>query len=155
MRGPSDPVVRTDALRGIAAEPWRYDFFHAMRLLENQYPDKPRFGTARRPADEPVRLGQSADMSFAQSSLHAVAPASATSKPRIEVRFFGLFGPNGPLPHHLTEYARQRSVDASGEEVRRQGFFAHELRNYLNSAMLAFQAVRSGRAATSVRVLRS
>ena len=108
MRGPSDPVVRTDALRGIAAEPWRYDFFHAMRLLENQYPDKPRFGTARRPADEPVRLGQSADMSFAQSSLHAVAPASATSKPRIEVRFFGLFGPNGPLPHHLTEYARQR-----------------------------------------------
>lgn len=28
--------------------------------------------------------------------------------PRIGVRFFGLFGPMGPLPLHLTEYARDR-----------------------------------------------
>ena len=108
MRGAPDSLVQAGALQRIAAEPWRYDFFQAMRLIENQYRDKPRLGTARRPADEPVRLGQSADLSFAQSALHAVVPATATSKPRMEVRFFGLFGPNGPLPYHLTEYARQR-----------------------------------------------
>jgi type VI secretion system protein ImpH len=108
MRGATDPLERTDPLRRIAAEPWRYDFFHAMRWIESRHPDKPRFGTARRPADEPVRLGQSADLSFAPSPLQSVTPATATSKPRIEVRFFGLFGPNGPLPYHLTEYARQR-----------------------------------------------
>ena len=108
MRDTPDPVARANALQRIADEPWRYDFFHAMRWLESQFPDKPRFGTARRPADEPVRLGQVADLSFAPSALHAVAPATANSKPRIEVRFFGLFGPNGPLPYHLTEYARQR-----------------------------------------------
>jgi len=45
----------------------------------------------------------------------------------------------------VTEYARLRDVDASGAEVRRQGFFAHELRNHLSTAMLAFQAVKSGR----------
>lgn len=45
----------------------------------------------------------------------------------------------------VTEYARQRDVDASGADVRRQGFFAHELRNHLNTAMLAFQVVKSGR----------
>ena len=28
--------------------------------------------------------------------------------PRLQVRLFGLFGPNGPLPLHLTEYARER-----------------------------------------------
>ena len=28
--------------------------------------------------------------------------------PRLEQRFFGLLGPNGPLPLHLTEYARER-----------------------------------------------
>ena len=45
----------------------------------------------------------------------------------------------------VTEYARQRDVDVTGAETRRQGFFAHELRNHLNTAMLAFHAVRSGR----------
>ena len=28
--------------------------------------------------------------------------------PRLQVRLFGLLGPNGPLPLHLTEYARER-----------------------------------------------
>jgi signal transduction histidine kinase len=45
----------------------------------------------------------------------------------------------------VTEYARQRDVDLSKAEVRRHGLFAHELRNYLHSAMLSFQAVKSGR----------
>lgn len=30
--------------------------------------------------------------------------------PRIWVHFLGLFGPNGPLPLHLTEYAREREL---------------------------------------------
>ena len=45
----------------------------------------------------------------------------------------------------VTEYARQRDVDVSDAETRRLGFFAHELRNHLNTATLAFQAVKSGR----------
>ncbi len=110
MRDTPDPVSRTDPLQRIAAQPWRFDFFQAMRWIESHHPDKPRFGTARKPADEPIRLGQTADLSFAPGPLHAVAPATATSKPRIEVRFFGLFGPNGPLPYHLTEHARQRLI---------------------------------------------
>src|SRR4029079_4177239 len=28
--------------------------------------------------------------------------------PRLQVRLYGLFGPNGPLPMHITEYARER-----------------------------------------------
>lgn len=44
----------------------------------------------------------------------------------------------------VTEYARQRDVDASEAEVRRQGFFAHELRNHLHTAQLALMAVKSG-----------
>ena len=108
MRDTPDPVKRVDPLASIAAQPWRYDFFQAMRWIESRNSDKPRFGKARKPADEPIRLGQAADLSFAPSALHALVPATATSKPRMEVRFFGLFGPNGPLPYHLTEHARQR-----------------------------------------------
>jgi signal transduction histidine kinase len=45
----------------------------------------------------------------------------------------------------VTEFARQRDVDVFHAETRRLGFFAHELRNHLNTAMLAFQVVKSGR----------
>jgi len=45
----------------------------------------------------------------------------------------------------VTEYARQRDVETVGAEVKRRGFFAHELRNHLNTAALAFQAVKSGK----------
>ena len=92
----------------LAEQPWRFDFFQALRLIEAAHPHKPRLGTARRPLDEPVRMGQAPELSFAPATLHAVVSDAAGGKPRIEVRFFGLFGPNGPLPLHLTEYARQR-----------------------------------------------
>ena len=116
MRHTPDPLSlptaaaapRPDPLATMAAEPWRYDFFAAMRAIEAFNADKPRLGTARRPMDEPLRLGQTPDLSFAPAALHAVLPRTDRSPPRVEVRFFGLFGPNGPLPLHLTEYARER-----------------------------------------------
>lgn len=45
----------------------------------------------------------------------------------------------------VTQYARQREETLLGEGVEHLGFLAHELRNLLNTATLAFDAVRSGR----------
>lgn len=45
----------------------------------------------------------------------------------------------------VTEYARQRDVATPGTEVRRKGFLVHEVRNHLQTAMLAYQAVKSGK----------
>jgi len=45
----------------------------------------------------------------------------------------------------VTEYARQHDVNVSGAEIQRQGFFAHELRNHLNTALLALQVVKTGK----------
>jgi type VI secretion system protein ImpH len=100
----------TDALKffaELAAAPYRHDFYQTLRRLECLYAEKPRWGQARRPVDEPVRLGQAPDVSFAPSPL-AAFEAPAGKVPRLDVRLFGLFGPNGPLPLHLTEYARER-----------------------------------------------
>ncbi len=93
---------RADVMRDMAEAPHRYDFFHALRLIEALHPQHPRLGQARRPVDEPLRLGQSADMSLAASSISRVDLADRSGRPRMEVRFFGLFGPNGPLPLHMT-----------------------------------------------------
>lgn len=128
MRRPPHSVVRTDPLARLGAEPWRYDFFHALRWIEAYHADMPRLGTARRPVDEPVRLGQVADLSFAPSALHSVAPATSQGRARIDVRFFGLFGPNGPLPFHLTEYARHRLLHQGDASFARfADMFHHRL----------------------------
>jgi type VI secretion system protein ImpH len=100
----------TDALVFLAAlaeAPYRHDFYQTMRRLECLYSDKPRWGRALRPTDEPVRLGQDPDLSFAPTALAALENDGG-SAPRLEVRLFGLLGPNGPLPIHLTEYTRER-----------------------------------------------
>jgi len=100
-----DPLAFLDALR---RKPYAYDFYQALRRLENVYRDKPRLGEALRPADEPVRLGQDPSLSFAPAPLSAFEPPRDGRPARLQVRFFGLLGPNGPLPLHLTEYARDR-----------------------------------------------
>ena len=120
--------LRPDPLLDVAAAPHQFDFYRVMRRLEAHHADKPRLGTARRPVDEPVRLGQAADLSFAPSSLSAVDLHDRSGRPRIEVRFFGLFGPNGPLPLHLTAYARERRMHKGDETFGRfADIFHHRL----------------------------
>ena len=129
-RDPVDALARrrAEVFRDLAAAPHRYDFFHALRLIEATHPDKPRLGQARRPVDEPVRLGQAADLSFAPSSLSQVNLADRSGKPRVEVRFFGLFGPNGPLPLHMTSFARERKMHKGDETFSRfADWFHHRL----------------------------
>ena len=91
----------------LAAAPYQYDFYQTLRRLECLHQGKPRWGQALRPVDEPVRLGQDPDLSFAPAPLASFERQDGKT-PRLQVRLFGLFGPNGPLPIHLTEYARER-----------------------------------------------
>ena len=67
-------------------------------------------GHATRPRDEPVRLGQQPSLAFAASMLAGVSDDGSSMPPRIAIHGFGLFGPNGPLPTHLTEYAHERAA---------------------------------------------
>jgi type VI secretion system protein ImpH len=97
-----------ELLRAVAKNPEKYDFFALLRAIECACPELMRLGQATRPADEPIRLGQEASLVFPPSTLAYVEPAKDTRPPRIGVHFLGAFGPNGPLPLHLTEYARDR-----------------------------------------------
>ncbi|HET7794439.1 MAG TPA: type VI secretion system baseplate subunit TssG [Rhizobacter sp.] len=91
----------------LEAEPWAHDFFAVLREIESLAPNAPRLGSALRPGAEPIRLGQDPELDFAPAGLMSFKPAGKTP-PRLGARFFGLFGPMGPLPLHITEYARDR-----------------------------------------------
>ena len=98
----------TGFLERLAAAPHALDFNRVMRELEALFPERPRFGRSTRPAEDAVRLGQEASVEFAASMLAAWEPGQDGRADRLLVHFFGLFGPDGPLPLHITEYARDR-----------------------------------------------
>jgi type VI secretion system protein ImpH len=121
----------TDALEFLQAlerEPYRYQFYEAVRRLECLHRDEPRFGKALRLADDPVRLSQEPSLAFAPASLASFDPGGEDRRSRLAVLLFGLFGPNGPLPLHLTEYARGRMRNASDSTFARfVDLFHHRL----------------------------
>lgn len=122
MRGTSDSLAFYALLE---AQPYRFDFFYTLRKLESINALMPRIGTALKPADEPIRFGQEPDLGFAPATISKYE--LTLGKPaRMEVRFFGMFGPNGALPTHLTEYARGRLLnDRDPTFVRFADIFHH------------------------------
>ena len=89
-----------------ALQPWSHDFFALLRRIQAERADLPPLGTALRPAGEPLRLGQDVELDFAPAALSSWRMSELTGVPRLGVRFFGLFGPMGPMPLHLTEFVR-------------------------------------------------
>ena len=88
--------------------PYAFHFFQALRRLECRYHDQPRLGSALRLADDPIRLSQEPSLAFAPATLAGFDPGDADRPPRLSAYFLGLFGPQGPLPTHLSEQARNR-----------------------------------------------
>lgn len=104
-RTPADSLKKLESLQ---AAPYRYNYFSAIRMLDCVFSDSPRTGTSDRPAHEAFRIGQLPTLKFAPSSLSAFRQEHGHWL--LQTYFFGLFGPNGPLPQHLTDYTQQRMV---------------------------------------------
>jgi len=96
-------------LTEVSEDPYHYGFFQTVRRINCFYDDKPITGHSYKPADDPIRFTQEPYTFFAPSTLGGLQIDSTSPYPRLSQRFLGLFGPNGPLPLHLTEYARDRS----------------------------------------------
>lgn len=129
---------QADAVAFLAAleeAPYRFDFYQTLRRLECLYLDAPRLGSGLRPAEEPIRLGQDPDLSFAPAPLASFERSQEGRPPRLQVRLFGLLGPNGPLPIHVTEYARERLRHAGDPTLSRfLDVFNHRFLEFLYRA---------------------
>jgi type VI secretion system protein ImpH len=76
-------------------------------------------GEGARPVDEPIRLVQQPSLAFASSTLASFRQGQGGEPHRLGQYFFGLFGPHGPLPVHLTEYAKDREINENDPTFRR------------------------------------
>jgi type VI secretion system protein ImpH len=99
-------------LDDLSRSPEHYTLFGALRRIEQAHPERPRLGESRKAADDPVRISQRPHLYFAGADIAAFG-ANEGGVPRIEQHGFGVFGPNGALPLHLTEvaYSREHQAD--------------------------------------------
>jgi len=126
----------------LSREPYRFDFFRAVRLLENHYRDHPRIGYSASPREDPIRFGQRPSLAFAPSTIDSfeIPPADDDAAPRMFVNFLGLFGPNGPMPQHFTEYARERMLNYRDPTVPRfMDVFHHRMLSFFYRAWASSQ----------------
>ncbi|MGV2293377.1 type VI secretion system baseplate subunit TssG [Trinickia sp. YCB016] len=113
-----DSTLSPELLERLQAEPWRFGFLSLLRRIGANAAIDP-VGTARRPQGEPFRLGQQPSLTFAPREIASVQAAGG----RLKVRLFGLgmLGPNGPLPIHVSEMAKDR--EDSGRDTTTVDFF--------------------------------
>lgn len=105
----ADAVALENALRD---HPESFEFFEAARRLECAFPERPRLGQSTKAADDFVRLCQTPSLLFAPRMVDRYQPGGGGRPARMHGLFFGLFGPNAPLPLHLTEYAMDRELNS-------------------------------------------
>lgn len=125
--------------RQLQETPYRFDFYRAVRALEAQHPEYPRVGFSERLGQDVIRFGQQPSLAFAPSTLDQVdnLPSGAL---RLLVNFLGLCGPNGPLPQHMTEYARERQRNAHDPTLTRfLDVFNHRMLSFFYRAWAANQ----------------
>ncbi len=94
----------------------RFSFFQAMREIETSFAQSPRVGCANSPMLEAFQIHQPAELTFAPTTVEATK--NCDGKIQIEQRFFGLLGPSGPLPLHVTEIVRNRARHAGDEALQ-------------------------------------
>jgi type VI secretion system protein ImpH len=116
-------------------------YFQTLRTIEILSRDDPRIGKATSPQRESHRISQPAATDFAAATVESIE-ADRQGRWNVSQRSFGLLGPSGPLPTHLTELVRNRTRHAHDPAL--QDFldlFHHRM------ASLFYRAWRSSRPA--------
>lgn len=94
-------------------------FYQAARRVECAFPDKPRLGNSTRAKDDPIQFCQEPSLTFAPATLQRYVPQTQTAKARLLINFFGLLGPHGPMPLHITEYVHDRELNEDDHTLAR------------------------------------
>jgi type VI secretion system protein ImpH len=104
----STPPLANSELRDLLdQEPYLFDFFQAVRLLERMDPGRKPVGRFFQPSTEVAHFGANPSLSFPASQIQSLQRREGEPA-FLEVNFMGLTGPLGVLPHPYTELIRER-----------------------------------------------
>jgi type VI secretion system protein ImpH len=103
-----DPVVKDQEIETrLRKEPFTFEFFQAMRLLERAMPNRQPVGGFGQPSNEVARIGTHSSLAFPASEIQSLR-WDAGKQPFLEVNFMGLTGLQGPLPVWFTATILER-----------------------------------------------
>lgn len=132
----------TSLLDWLFAQPYRFDFFQALLLLERARPGAAPLASGSDPAREAVNLAASIRLDFPPSDLESLTAAEDDSAPpRLLVNFLSLAGAEGPLPPPLVDIIQNR--------MRERDYAARDFLNLFHHRLLAllFRGARAHRPA--------
>lgn len=111
------PLVPGSIEESLLREGYNYDFFQAVRLLEQCREGAMPVGRDATPAQEAARFSAMLSFIFPPSSIYQIKPpVELTPVPEMTVAFMGLTGPSGLLPHHYTELLLRLERDSKHAE---------------------------------------
>ncbi len=93
----------------LTAEPWEFEFFQAVKLLERMQPLRPAPGAGLDAEDESIRFRSRVELAFQASEVQGVELPSHPDQPAtLTANLFSLAGSSGPLPFTDTELILER-----------------------------------------------
>jgi type VI secretion system protein ImpH len=118
------------ALELLLAEPYRFEFAQALRILlrncdhgrTGEVSDR-RFDVDR----EPVRVGSFATMGFPASDIQEMTAIPDTERWKMLVNFLGLTGASGTLPQPYTEFIIERTLEGDQSPSEFFDIFNHRM----------------------------
>lgn len=87
-------------------EPYSFQFFQAVRLLERLYPERNPVGLFVTPSSEVAQFSSVPSLSFPASEIQELGMDG--DQPKMFVNFMGLSAATGVLPHPYTEYLLEK-----------------------------------------------
>ncbi len=106
-------MARNNLQQKLLDEPYRFDFFQAVRLLEKLYPDRTPVSRSATPKNELVKFRGNPSLRFPPSQIGQIETVTdeQTGEERLEmmVNFLGMIGIVGVLPTHYSELINDRA----------------------------------------------
>jgi len=105
-------VTKKPLNQQLADEPYRFEFFQAVRLLEKIFPERKPVGREALPHEEITRLRSRMGLNFPASEIHELKESvdEFTDQRKLEmvINFMGMVGVSGAMPVHYTELIMER-----------------------------------------------
>jgi type VI secretion system protein ImpH len=142
--GPTNSRVKFSGIEAqLRTEPFRFEFFQAVRLLQKLLPHKARIGSYARPGDEAMRFGTNPALGFPASDIQSIDWSNA-EQPRMMVNFMGLTGPSGVLPLAYSELVLERLRARDGGMAAFFDIFNHRMIAFFYAAWEKYRLPPAG-----------
>jgi type VI secretion system protein ImpH len=100
-------VETTPVEQTLREEPWSFEFFQAVTLLQRLLGNRDAVGRFSNPEDEAIHFRANSGLAFPASQIEGI-DWRQDEAPQMSVNFMGLTGPMGVLPHCYSEFLLER-----------------------------------------------